>query len=110
MSRTIGFVALRLQLVASCDSSHVHGNVLVAGHAVHIDIVAARRSNPTFAFRDYRIYRDGILIGRALHQRCGLGDTLDDLPAIALVERYAVTLRAHDPSAPVVQLWTTAVV
>ena len=41
---------------------HTHGEVIVAGYQLHLDIVSTRRSNPTFAFRDWRIYVRGIWV------------------------------------------------
>jgi hypothetical protein len=89
------------------SARHTHGDVIVAGHWVHLDIVATRRSNPTFAFRDWRIYVDGVLEGRAPQQQCGVGDSLSDLPAVALVGRHAVTLTGSQLDAPQVELWAT---
>jgi len=89
------------------SARHTHADVIVDGHSVHLDIVAARRSRPTFAFRDWRIHVDGVLGGRALQQQCGVGDSISDLPAVALVGSHALTLTGYDLDHPLVELWAT---
>ncbi len=74
---------------------------------VHIDCVTTRRDNPTFAFREYRIFVDGLLAGRGGLQACGLGAAITDLPAVALLGRqYAIVASEDDDQQPVVELWT----
>jgi hypothetical protein len=57
----------------SGTARHTHATFEVEGYIVQVDLVAVRRSGPTFAFRLYRIYVDGVCGGGRGRQQCGSG-------------------------------------
>jgi hypothetical protein len=86
---------------------HIHTTLSIQGHAVHVDRIATQRENPTFAFREYRIFVDRVLAGRGGLQACGLGAAITDLPAVALLgHQYAIVVTENDEYEPVVKLRT----
>lgn len=87
---------------------HTHATFEVDGHVVHVDLVAARRSGPTFAFRLYRVFVDSVLSGGGGWQRCGLGAPMSNLPATGLIgDATAVTVSEDEKGLPVVKVWAT---
>jgi hypothetical protein len=72
---------------------------------MHVDCVTTRHDNPTFAFREYRIFVDGLLAGRGGVQACGLGAARTDLPAVAVCdEGRAVVVTENQQGTPVVEM------
>ena len=70
--------------LAGCPC-HIHADILVDGHSVHIDLCAATMFGPGRSWREVWIFVDGSLAGRA--HRCGssIGVGGDTFPAVALV-------------------------
>jgi hypothetical protein len=59
---------------------HSHADLVVAGVALHVDHVCAGAGAPGRFYADYRVHRDGALVGRGGVIGCSLGGGGSDLP------------------------------
>jgi hypothetical protein len=75
---------------------HRHATFDIDGHRVHVDWLAARRSKPTFAFIEYRVFVDGLLAGRGGRAQVGVGAP-SNRPARALLDDTQL-LMVSDPA------------
>lgn len=64
--------------------SHLHAELTVDGHRVHIDRLSANKHSPGRSYKEIRIFVDGILAGRGGSAGSSAGGGGSDLPAIAL--------------------------
>ncbi len=65
--------------------SHIHTELRVAGHALHIDVVSATKYGPGRSYWEARIFVDGELAGRGGKGGSSLGGGGSSLPAIAWI-------------------------
>jgi hypothetical protein len=92
---------------AKGSPQHVHVEIEVDGHRVHVDRASASKRGPGNMYLEFRIFVDGRLAGRG--GRCGtsLGVGGSDLPAVARVGPHkAITLDEDvGVSTPIAELW-----
>jgi hypothetical protein len=67
------------------SSSHLHTEVTIDDHRVHIDRVTATRTGPGRSIDETRIIVDGVFAGRGGGTGCSLGGGCSHGPAVALV-------------------------
>lgn len=89
---------------------HLHAEVIVGGHVVHLDWLDVQKFGPGRSVREVRIFVDAELRGRGGRCGCSLGFGGGDLPAVARLSRDRVVtadlVAGHDT--PVVELWEVA--
>jgi hypothetical protein len=80
---------------------------VINNHVVHIDMVDVRKYGPGRSVREFRIFVDGELAGRAGECGCSLGFGGGDLPAVARIDSDAVMTvdSIVGKETPVVELW-----
>ena len=85
--------------------SHVHADVVIDSHAVHIDHVYATKSGPGRSHREIRIFVAGRLGGRGGRCGCALGFGANDLPAVAALGQDGAIVVDDCSNGLIVELW-----
>jgi len=91
--------------VSRGSPTHVHADLAIDGHAVHIDHLHATRGGPLRGYHEVRIFVDGRLAGRGGRCGCSLGFGGNDLPAVAAIGQDTAIAVGHCSRGVLVELW-----
>jgi len=91
---------------SKASPTHVHGDLTIDSHAVHIDHLHATKGGPLRGYDEVRIFVDGRLAARGGRCGCSLGFGGDDLPAVAAIGQNLAIAVGHCSRGVLVELWS----